>query len=465
MRNEAENSRKQQRLFLTLGFLVADASALTIALIAAHRLASAKPIHAPAVFPPMLWLVIPIAITLFAIGRLYVLDELLEGSIEYGRVIYGCTLAALSVIILGFWGKFLEDVAPSRTLIVLAWAFSVVLVGSGRFALRRVVRFLRRRGHLTSRAVIVGLGASGLMLARHFEQIRHSGVKVVGFVDDFLAPGTPVLNDLVVLGAPSEMDRILEETGAHEVIIVPTATAWESFQDLIRRMSSMNGCTVRLAPGSRDLLATTLRANQLASIPMLTVERVRITGLDRVLKSVLDYGISLLLVPFVASAVLLSAVALRVSGIKPFARMRFVGRGGRVFTAVVLNAVEGRAPIQRNIVRRGIHRLPMFASVILGRMSLVGPRPIRVEDRLSYALWLPSLLTVRPGLTGSWSVHRAASLTEEMELSLFYIRNYTIWFDIEVLLRVALRLISGSGRGDRKNEEEAALRERVPVPR
>jgi lipopolysaccharide/colanic/teichoic acid biosynthesis glycosyltransferase len=60
-------------------------------------------------------------------------------------------------------------------------------------------------------------------------------------------------------------------------------------------------------------------------------------------------------------------------------------------------------------------------------------------------------------------VHPTGSLTEEMELSLFYVRNYTIWLDVEVLFRAALRLMSGSGRGDSK--EEAALRERVPVPR
>jgi lipopolysaccharide/colanic/teichoic acid biosynthesis glycosyltransferase len=463
MHDGSYDSRRRQRLLLVLGILATDVAALTVALIAAHRLASAKPVYAPVTFPPMLWLVVPIAVTIFAVGRLYVLDELLEGSIEYGRVIYGCTLASLSVIVLGFWGKFLADVAPSRTLIVLVWALSAVAVGSGRFALRRVVRFLRRQGYLTSRAVIVGLGASGLAFARHFEQMRHSGVKVVGFVDDFLAPGTPVLGDLKVLGAPSALDQILEETGANEVIIVPTATAWESFQDLVRRMSSMNGYTVRLAPGSSDLLATTMRAHSIASIPMLTVERVRITGLDRILKSVMDYSISLLLLPIVAPIVLLSAAALRMSGARAFRRVRLIGRAGRVFSAVMLNAADGRSRAQRIILRLGADRLPLFASVLLGRMSLVGPRPIRIEDRSSYAVWLPSLFAVRPGLTGPWSVHPTDSLTEEMELSLFYIRNYTVWLDVEVLVRAALRLISGSGRGGRK--EETALRERVPVPR
>ena len=459
------DDRKRQRLLLTFGVLVTDVSALAIALVAAHRLASARSIwHAPVTFPPALWLIIPIAIALFALGRLYVLNELLEGSVEYGRVVYGCTLAALSLIILGFWGKFLDQVAPSRTLSVLVWGLSILTVGGGRFAIRRAVRFLRRRGHLVSRAVIVGLGSSGLAFARHFEQARHSGVKVVGFVDDFLPPGTPVLGDLRVLGPPSALDHILEQTGAHEVIVVPTATAWESFQELIRRMSSMNGYTVRLAPGSRDLLATTLRAHQLTSIPMLTVERVRITGLDRILKSALDYGIALFLLPCAVLLVLVSAAALRASGTRPFRRVRIVGREDHPVTTFVLNADDGSSRVQRTISRLRVDRLPQLLSVLLGRMSLVGPRPIPVEQRLAYTTWLPSLLTVRPGLTGAWSVRPAASFDEEMELSLFYIRNYTIWFDVEVLFRAALRLMSGK-KGSDERREDISLRERVPVHR
>ena len=464
MRNGGGDEHRRQRVLLTLGVLAADAAALSVALLAAHRLASVRSIwYAPVTFPVPLWLVVPIAIALFAMGRLYVLDELFEGSVEYGRIVYGCTLAALSVIVLGFWGKFLVDVAPSRTLIVLVWLFSLVTVGGTRFALRRLVRFLRRRGHLTSRAVIVGLGASGLAFARHFEEIRHSGIKVVGFIDDFLPPGTLVTRDLKVLGPPSALDAILEETRVREVIIVPTATAWESFQELMRRVSSMNGYTVRLAPGSRDLLATTLRAHQLASIPMLTVERARITGLDRILKSALDYAVTLLLLPYAIPAVILAACVFWGSGTRPFQRLRIIGREGVPFSTFVLTAEGPNALTQRIAKRMGVHRLPQLLSVLLGRMSIVGPRPIPLGERRDHTLWLPSLLTVNPGLIGGWTVRPASSREDEMDQSLFYIRNYTIWFDVEMLFRTALRILSANGREGTK--EGVAPRERAAVHR
>ncbi|MGH9194895.1 MAG: nucleoside-diphosphate sugar epimerase/dehydratase, partial [Acidimicrobiia bacterium] len=203
MRNGTSDERKRHRMLLTAGLLATDAVALVVALLASHRIATSwSHWYAPAAFPPSLLVVVPIAIAFFALGRLYVLDDLLEGPIEYGRVINGSTLASFSLIVLGFWGKGMQELAPSRTLIALVWIFSIVMVGGGRFVTRRVVRALRRRGFLVSRAVMVGLGTSGIAFARHFQSSPHAGIKIVGFVDDFLSPGTPVVDDLKVLGPP-----------------------------------------------------------------------------------------------------------------------------------------------------------------------------------------------------------------------------------------------------------------------
>jgi len=460
------DERARHRVLLTGALLGTDVVALAVALVASHRIASSWSLwYAPAALPPSLWLVIPIAITLFALGRLYVLDELLEGPIEYGRVINFCTLASFSLIVLGFWGKGLDELAPSRTLIALVWGLSILTVGGGRFVARRVVRFLRRRGHLVSRAVIVGLGTSGIAFARHFQQVRHGGIKIVGFVDDFLPAGTQVLDDLKVLGPPSALHTILGQTGAHEAIVVPTAMAWESFQDLVKQVTSLNGYIIRLAPGSRDLLATNLKPHQLGFIPMMTVERVRIVGFDRVLKSVLDYGIALLALLLGAPLVLLAVAALRATGVRPFRPVRLLGREGIVFTTVVLNSAGALGRVGPVLRRLRVDWLPELVSVLRGHMSVVGPRPIQADKRRDHAAWLPGLLTVKPGLTGTWAVRKTASLDEEMELSLFYIRNYTIWLDLEVLVRMALRRLTAGNGAVEVRRGEVAPRERVTVHR
>ena len=76
--------------------------------------------------------------------------------------------------------------------------------------------------------------------------------------------------------------------------------------------------------------------------------------------------------------------------------------------------------------------------VLAGRMSLVGPRPITPAARARYRRWMPSLASVKPGVTGPWSVVPVAALEEEMRAALYYIRNWTIWLDLQILAQTAL---------------------------
>ncbi|MDQ7851298.1 MAG: hypothetical protein RB148_13620, partial [Armatimonadota bacterium] len=118
-----------QRRLLVAGLVVLDTTGMGIALAVAHRVASGHPWGSGGfAYLLSLAVVLPAAIALFSLNRLYVLDELLEGSVEYGRVIYACTLTAFGLIVLGFWGKVLGEVAPARRLVVLVWLLSVVLV-------------------------------------------------------------------------------------------------------------------------------------------------------------------------------------------------------------------------------------------------------------------------------------------------------------------------------------------------
>ncbi len=443
---------KGQRHLLIGGLVLLDAAAIAVAVVAAYRLTAASAIAWEHIAPltRVLSIVIPLAIGLFALNRLYSLDELLESPVEYGRILYACTLMAFSWSVLSFWGRDLSqmvlgETARSRTLVASLWLFSVLAAGGGRFLARRVVRALRRRDMLVSRALIVGLGTPGISLARHFQDLPHAGIRVVGFIDDFLAPGTPVTKEWKVLGAPSALPRILEQTGATEVIVVPTAMAWESFQNLIGTVPGLNGHAIRLASGFRDILATSVRVHHFGFMPLLTVERVRITGFDALLKRILDFGLAVLLLPFVAT---LAGALIAIGRVNRQAALRTVPvlqRGGGSFNALLLDVgVEGRqTAFQHLLYQLGWHRLPQLLNVLRGQMSMVGPRPIPLEYLQNYERWLPNLRTVKPGLMGPWVARQApGSVDEEMQTNLFYIRNYSVWLDLQIIARSMVRLLA-----------------------
>ncbi|MBI3762567.1 MAG: sugar transferase, partial [Chloroflexi bacterium] len=369
--------------------------------------------------------------------RLYDLETVLEDSQEYATVATGCTYGiVLAVVVNAVSGA--GDL-PLLWLLV-GWIFSIVLVWTARFGMRRVVRAARRAGHLIARAVIVGADDQGRTIARQFRSVTDSGVRVVGFVDDFLPPGTPVVDGLTVLGHPGALTNVVKEYRVAEIVVVPGALTWETFQEILERTAFADGLKIRLSPGYYDILATTPRVAHRNFVPLIVVDRVRLAGFDGLLKAGLDYGLGMLILLLALPLMAIFAVGLRLAGGGPVLEpATLIGLGGRPFQTV--RFAQRKGGLSRLLDGTGLRHLPLLFSVLSGRMGLVGPRPVPVEDRDRYKRWLASLATVKPGVTGPWAVVPVASLEEEMRAALYYIRNWTIWLDLQILVQTALVIL------------------------
>jgi lipopolysaccharide/colanic/teichoic acid biosynthesis glycosyltransferase len=308
------------------------------------------------------------------------------------------------------------------------WVGSILTAGGGRFLMRRVVRAMRRQGHLMARALIVGADEQGRTIARQLRSEVDSGLRVLGFVDDFLPRGTVVEGPLAVLGHPGVLPALVQEQEVSEIVVVPGAMAWESFQSVLEQMTLGGGPRIRLSPGYYDLLATTPRVAHRNFVPLFVVDSARLSGFDALLKALLDYGAGAAL--FVATLPLAAALLLRRPALVTH---HYVGIGGRPFRAQTFAAEPDGV-----LAASGLDRLPLLWAVLAGRMSLVGPRPIPADARGRYGRWLPSLASVRPGVTGPWAVVPVAGLEEEMRAVLYYIRNWTIWLDVQILAQTGL---------------------------
>jgi exopolysaccharide biosynthesis polyprenyl glycosylphosphotransferase len=400
-------------------------------------------------------IVIPVAAPLwllvFAFNHLYDRRYTLNGLQEYGKIVIACSMGMLVLVLLSF---FEPNLSVSRSWLVLSWLLTILFVGAERFAIRRVVQLARRRGYWLTRALIVGANEHAKAIARQLAPATQSGVQVVGFLDDYLPNDSRVLDDLRVLDRPTALAQVARDTRATEAIVVQGAIAWESFMEIIQRSaSSLDNLDIKLSPGFYEILATGVRLSQDGFVPLLAIEKNRITGVDAWMKNILDYGLSLVALILVSPILLMTTILVKL--IAPgsvFEPYYVLGAREKQFTTWKFRthyADPARRtvdyPFARWLYRLGLDKLPQFINILRGEMSLVGPRPIPAARAVVYQEWLPTLLAVKPGFTGPWVVgaREVHSLEDEIRLDLYYIRSWTIWLDLQILLQTALRLFEG----------------------
>jgi len=455
---------------------VVDALVIAGSLLLAYYLrigSGLLPYNAPHYFGAYamtLLLAVPIWLVIFALASLYDVHHLLGGPQEYANVFKGCSFGTLTLTVLGFLARGAQ---LSRGWVLLVWVLSTLMVGGERFLMRRIFFRLRRCGHLIQRALIVGANEQAKSIAAQLNSPTGSGYHILGFLDDFLPTGTSVMEDLRVLGPPGRLMEIAHRIGAEQAIVVPDAMAWESFQEVIRQASQQNEVEIQLSPGFYEILTTGVRVTHKSFVPLLVVDQVRITGVDTLLKASLDYGLGGLLALLSLPALAIIAVAIKCTYGGPILiRPRVLGRNGRPFgtwkfrigsldeekwilsSAMDRGQPQTRHPLGLYLYEMGLDKLPQLLNVLGGQMSLVGPRTISVGHNERYGQWLPSLLTVKPGITGPWAVAGGdRSLAAEITLDIYYIRNWTIWFDLQILFQTIRRVLRRERGGGEENEE------------
>jgi exopolysaccharide biosynthesis polyprenyl glycosylphosphotransferase len=418
-----------------------------------------------------LWAV-PVWLGLFALYRLYDRRSLFSGFHEYSRAINACTAGMLAVVAI----SFLDATLPiSRGWLVMTWVTSVMLVCGGRFLARRLLRWLHRRGHVLAPTVIIGANEEGRALAEQLMADPGSGIRVVGFVDPSLPPGTHVANGLSILGDLGTLDALVRGRRVREMIVATTALGRTELLDLYRGFGNDGAVELRLSSGLFEILTTGVRVREISCVPLVTPQRVRITGIDAALKTLLDYAVAAAAVLVLSPLFVILAVLIRLDSPGPaLHRRRVLGVSGRPFNAfkfrtMVINAdaVLDAEPPLREVFERGyklrddprvtrigrllrrtsLDELPQLFNILRGEMSLVGPRMIAPEEAGRYGKWQLNLLTVKPGITGPWQVRGRGDIPypERVRLSMHYIRNYTIWLDLEMLLRTIPVVVLGKG--------------------
>jgi len=416
---------------------------------------------------------IPVWLVTFVAVGLYNRQKLLGGTDEYALTARATTISLMIMVIFGF---LTPEFIVARGWLFLAWGFSFFLVAIGRFLLRRGIYLLRRKGLFLSPTVIIGANVEGLSLARQLTSWRTSGLKVVGFIDKKLKPGTVLEGDLSVLGTVDDLDSIIQKYEIEELVMASSAiSSRDKLLDIFQRYGVNEDVNLRMSSGLYEIVTTGLTVKEFAYIPLVGVNKVRLTGSNLIIKTLLDYFIALPGLIVLLPLLVVLSIAIRLDSPGPaLFRRRVMGVNNKQFDAYKFRTmyVNGDEILARHpkllsefkkkhklkddprITRMGkwlrrlsLDELPQLLNVLKGEMSIVGPRIISPEEMKNYNHWGLNLLTIKPGLTGLWQVSGRSDISyeERVSLDMHYIRNYSIWQDFQIIFRTLPAVLHGHG--------------------
>jgi exopolysaccharide biosynthesis polyprenyl glycosylphosphotransferase len=470
-------ARHNEQRLMVAGLLLTDASviALSFALSYVVRFWLNLPFFdsgdiRPGFYSFIVVMLVPAYLALFHIYGLYDRANLLGGTTEYARVFNTVTTGLLLVIFINF---IQPDFVVARAWLLLAWALMVVFGITNRFFMRRLIYWQRQKGHFVERTLIVGANPEGLAVAEQLGLARTSGARIVGFVDDYLPVGFEPLPGMPVLGSSTSFSALVETESIDTVVIANTAITRERLLGIYGALETLQAIEVRMASGLFELLTTGVRVREEGNVPLVVLNKTRITGIHLLCKTLLDYTLAALALLFLLPLLVALVIMIKRDSAGPvFYRRRVVGQGKREFDAFKFRTmrIEGNRlltpeqlqeleeqgklkddPRVTNVgalLRRySLDELPQLLNVLRGEMSLIGPRMITMPEMVKFGKWQHNLATVKPGLTGLWQVSGRSDLSyeERVRLDMHYIRNHSIWLDLQILIQTIPALLTGRG--------------------
>jgi exopolysaccharide biosynthesis polyprenyl glycosylphosphotransferase len=476
----AINARWAERLLLSIALVASDLVAVLIAFWLAYTFRFEVGIswfyqHLESqvdFYSRLVFLLAPCWLILFRLFGLYDFRHLFSGMREYARVFNACTLGMMLIILLTFFDL---NFIIARGWVVLSWLLLTLIVMLGRFLLRRTIQWLRIKGRFLTTVLIVGANEEGQAIAEQLHANHKAGLWIAGFADDELARGSQILPGAPVLGAIDSVATLVRQHGIQEIIVASTALSREKLLELFQSFGATEDITIRMSSGLYELLTTGVEVQEFGNVPLLSLNKVRLTGADVFLKRILDILVSTVVLIIACPFMLAMAVVIKLDSPGPvFYRRRVMGVGGKFFDALKFRTMyvdaderlardaELRSAFEQNyklkedpritsvgrfLRRASFDELPQLFNVLAGQMSLVGPRMITSEERARYGKWRMNLSTVKPGITGLWQVSGRSDVSyeERVKLDMHYIRNYSIWLDLHLLWQTVPAVLKGHG--------------------
>jgi exopolysaccharide biosynthesis polyprenyl glycosylphosphotransferase len=472
---------KQKARAIAIGVLLAELALVALALPLAYALRHGVLTRfLPSMFPvapaferyvSLVFLVLPIfAPMLYAVGfrRSHRTLPLGQEIWAVAKVAFGGT-ALLTLFVYGLRFEFV-----SRWFLAVFGVVTFLLLAAERVALRLLSRWVRARGYNFRTVLLVGTGPKASQLADFMEAHPHWGFRVAGYLDDENGGQIRRSNRWPCLGRIGDLETILGREVVDEVIFVIEKGKLGDYEQALL-VAERHGVRAHV---SLDIFPHVLARpvlEELDGIPLLTFTTTPSNPMQLVVKRAIDLALSLLLFVLTLPIQALAALAIRLTSRGPiFFRQVRCGLNGRHFTLLKFRTMEAEAearlleiahlnemtgpvfksardprltPVGQLLRRLSIDELPQLWNVIVGDMSLVGPRPPLPEEVSRYEPWQRRRLSMSPGLTCLWQVSGRSEVDFDrwMALDLKYIDTWSPMLDLKILLKTVPAVLSGRG--------------------
>lgn len=375
---------------------------------------------------------------------------------ELTRTAQAVTLTVLLVAA----ASFLSHRDYSRGTLLLFWLSALWLALTSRAAVREYAQRLQRRGEATARALIVGCGDLARLVADRIRSQELHGYELVGLV---AVSGEPAVEGCPVLGSVSDLAALVEEYAVDEVLVAQPGLDPGTLMTAVQACEAHN-VEFHIVAGPLQVLTEQAELSGLADLPIIELPPARFSPWQRAVKRGMDIVLSSVLLLLLAPLLIVLAVAVwRDTGGSPIFRQTRIGYRRKPFTMYKFRTMRPTVdpyadaprddrdarvtPLGRTLRRLSLDELPQLYNVLRGDMSLVGPRPEMPHIVDQYEPWQLRRLDVKPGITGLWQIlgRKDLPLRDNIEYDFYYIRNWSIWLDLTILLKTIPAVIRAKG--------------------
>lgn len=434
---------------------------------------SFEPYIVPSIMMTVLWLVFYFFNGLyrdwFSESRL---DEILvvARTIILGIAIIFCMVSGEQIIDAAVKnGKISDIFSQTRVSILLSYGFCLLITASfSRLLMHSLYQNLYKRGIANQNIAVIGANDSGINIIKEMDNFPQLGYKIIGFIDNNIEEKK--FHGYEILGKFDDIPNIIKEKKISGLIISHITNSANEIIEVMKYCDNEN-LTIYMIPSLMDVISGNLKTQQISGIPLIVLLRENLPRWQSQIKRISDIFTALFfLVPFMPVWIIVGIIIkLTDKGPAIYAQER-IGKNGKPFIIYKFRSMyvdaEKRSgpqwatendpritPFGRFLRKSRIDEIPQLWNVLIGEMSIVGPRPERqfFIDKLSKEIpWYIKRLKMKPGITGWAQVkHKYDETIEDVKIKvmydLYYFENMSIILDIKIIIKTILVVLTGKG--------------------